>query len=368
MSTTSTSPRAGGVADLAGWEGPVIDVDVHITIKASGDLFPYMPSGWVEWLRIRSVQEPPTLRTMYPPGAPTTVRDEWRPSDGRLPASDLSLLREQLLDPTGAQLAIIHPYWGLEGLRQPELAQVLARAINDWMIEEWLSKDSRLRGTLTVPHHDPAAAIAEIKRIGGHPQIVQVGLPVWSQLLWGKRLWHPMFAEIAAHDLVAGVHYGGAPDGAPTASGWPAYHVEQHGAAPHMFFSQLVSLIGEGVFSAVPDLRMSFLESGFSWIPTTLWRLNKEWKGLRHDVPWITRPPADIIREHIRVSVQPFDGVPARDLERLMDWLRCEEMLMYASDYPHGHDDDTFVSHTAGWPLELRRKIMADNAREHYRL
>jgi predicted TIM-barrel fold metal-dependent hydrolase len=351
---------------MSDWPPEVIDADVHIAIDSIESLYRYMPSGWVKWIEDGNFREPPTLRATYPPSAPTTTRAQWRPADGRVPASELALVREQLLDPSRAACAIVHPYWALESVRQPELASVLARAINDWMIAEWLLLDDRLRGTLTVVHHDPAEAVREIERLGGHPRIVQVALPVWSQLLWGKRLWRPLFDAIAAHDLVAAIHYGGTPDAAPTGAGWPSYHLEQHAAAPQIFFSQLVSMIGEGLFQAVPDLRVSLLESGFSWLPVVMWRMTAEWRGLRRDVPWLSSAPSDIVREHVRVSVAPLDDVPSSQLRQIIEWIG-EDVLMYASDYPHGYDDD-FTRHLDTLPEGTQLKIMSENARKHYRL
>lgn len=364
------NPAAPATVDVPspshGWEASLIDADVHVCLSSIEVLYPYLAPGWVRWISDGNFREPPMLRATYPPLAPTTTDARWAPTDGRAPASELSAVREQLLDPSGARYAVVHPYWAVESVRQPELASVLARAINDWMISEWLENDDRLRGTLTVVHHDPAEAVREVERLGDHPKVVQVALPVWSQLLWGKRLWRPLFAAIAARDLVAGIHYGGTPDGAPTAAGWPSYHLEQHAAAPQVFFSQLVSMIGEGLFQAVPDLRVAFLESGFSWLPVVMWRMNSEWKGLRRDIPWVSRPPADLVREHVRVSVQPLDDVPESQLPQIIDWIG-EDVLMYASDYPHGYDDD-FASHVARLSPAVQRKIMSDNAARHYRL
>src|SRR5207248_10630994 len=41
-----------------------------------------------------------------------------------------------------------------------------------------------------------------------------------------------------------------------------------------------------------------------------LWRGNKTWRGVRVEVPWVEREAASIIRDHIRVTMQPFDGPP----------------------------------------------------------
>ncbi|MFR9804086.1 amidohydrolase family protein [Pseudonocardia sp. RS010] len=366
MSVSTPSPSLDEQA-VSQWPGATVDVDVHVGLGTVERLYPYLGRGWAAYIEATAFRAPP-VGMVYPPKVETTVAARWRPEDGSVPAGTLARLDADLLTPRSTDIAVLHPYWGLDSVRHPEVTAVLARAINDLLVEEFLDQDPRLRGTITVPHHDPGAAIAEIERVGGHPGFVQVALPVWSQMLWGKRIWHPLFRAIAEHDLVAAVHYGGMPDATPTATGWPAYHVEFLAAAPQMFQAQLVNIIAEGLFAAVPTLRMTFLESGFTWLPGMMWRMNKEWKGLRRDIPWVTRPPAEIIREHIKVSVQPTDGTPAAEMARIVGWLGSDEMLLYASDYPHGHGDGGTAELLGVLSPEARTKLMADNARAHYRL
>jgi predicted TIM-barrel fold metal-dependent hydrolase len=350
------------------WQGPVVDVDLHVRPAGVETLFPYLEPGWVEWIESTWVSGGSPSSLAYPPNAPTTVGRPWRdlPPE-QMPDRSLAALQAQVLDRDEVEIAVLNPMWGVEGLRHPELAAAVARATNDWLRTEWLERDERLRGTVTVAHHDPAEAIREIERVGGHRSFVAVGLPVWSQVPLGRRIWHPLYQAIAEHDLVAAIHYGGVPDGAPTPTGWPAYHLEQYAAATQIFFTQLTSIIAEGVFDAAPTLRMSVLESGFTWLPSVMWRLNKEWKGLRRDIPWVKRPPAEIIRDHIRMSVQPLDGAPSLELERIVDWIGSDEMLMYASDVPRGQSHD--IGALLGvLPEATRGLVMADNARRQYRL
>ena len=78
-----------------------------------------------------------------------------------------------------------------------------------------------------------------------------------------------------------------------------------------------------------------------------MWRFDKEWKGLRREVPWVRRLPSDYIREHIRLTLQPFDAPPGpAHLLRLIDRLGSEEMLLFATDYPHWHGDTPDPAHT----------------------
>ena len=52
------------------------------------------------------------------------------------------------------------------------------------------------------------------------------------------------------------------------------------------------------------------MESGVTWLPGFLWRFSKFWRGLRTEVPWVDRSPAEIVRDHVRLTIQPLDGPP----------------------------------------------------------
>ena len=107
-----------------------------------------------------------------------------------------------------------------------------------------------------------------------------------------------------------------------------------------VFQSQVISLIVEGVFDRFPTLRVALIEGGFTWMPSLMWRIDKEWKGLRHNTPWVKRPPSDYMREHIRLTTQPIDGpAEAHYLHQIIEQMDSDEMLMFATDYPHYHFD-----------------------------
>jgi predicted TIM-barrel fold metal-dependent hydrolase len=103
------------------------------------------------------------------------------------------------------------------------------------------------------------------------------------------------------------------------------------------------------------------LESGVTWLPGFLWRFAKFWRGVRSEVPWVDRSPADIIRDHFRLTIAPFDAPPGGDeVERIIDHLRSDAILLYASDFPHWQfdGDETLPG---GISAALRRKILLDN-------
>ena len=108
------------------------------------------------------------------------------------------------------------------------------------------------------------------------------------------------------------------------------------------------------------------MESGFTWLPAHLWRLTKYWRGLRMEIPWVDRPPAEIVRGNVRLTLQPVDGPsdPAQ-FQRLLDHMESDELLLFSTDYPHWQfDGDRALPE--GLSDDLVRKIMIDNPRETY--
>jgi predicted TIM-barrel fold metal-dependent hydrolase len=349
------------------WDGPIIDVDAHANVPSLASLEPYLDPVWMESLVNRGWTEPIGLNLVYPRKAPFVCRPEWRPEDGTVPASSVELMREQLLDPLGAERAILSCYHSLESIRHPDAAPALAAAINDWLVAEWLDKDPRLAASMVVAGHDAAPIAREIERVGSHPGFVGVLMPARPARLYGDRQWNAAYAAMVEHGLVMGLHLGGRTQAPPTLSGWPSWFIEEYAGETHVFVAQITSLIAEGTFQAFPELRMSVLEAGFAWWPGWAWRLDKDWKGLRREMPWVDRPPSEIVRDHVRFSIAPLEVPGAAAMEETMTWFDSDEMLMFATDYPHDHADalgpilDSLAPGT-------KEKLMAGNAREWYRL
>lgn len=360
----SVALSAGRRAEV--WDGAVIDVDVHAVVPSVEALFPYLGDLWVAHVRERGWAGPPNTYT-YPPGLEASVRPEWRPGDGRVAASDVRLLQEHVLDPWQVDHAILNCYYPVD-LGHPDVSAALASAVNDWLITEWLDVDDRLRASIMMPVRDPGLMVKEIERVGAHPGFVQVLMPVRSGRMYGQRFYHPVYEAMCRHDLVMGLHWGGLNDGLPpTPSGWPSWYAEEYAAEIQTYEAQINSLVSGGVFAAFPDLRVSILEAGFLWLPQWGWRLDKEWKGLRREIPWVDRTPFSIIRDHMRFSVAPTDAGPLDELRRVIRWLGSDDILMFATDYPHMHDDD-MGGLLQAVPETMRPKLMAESARAWYRL
>ncbi len=358
--------RLDGVTRDQLWSGPVIDCDVHANVPSLETLFAYQEPVWIQWAQERGWRGPPGGRLSYPPGATTTARAEW--CDGQVtPASDLTMLQRHILDPWQVDHAIVNCYYGVDSLRHPDWAAALARSVNDWLIDQWLDKDPRVRASLVVPARDPVAAAAEIDRVGNHPGFVQVLMPVRAERLYGQRIFYPIFEAMTRHDLVMGIHWGGTTEDAPSPVGYASWYAEEYAIETQMFGAQLTSLVWEGTFQKFPTLRVAMLESGFMWLPMWAWAMNKKWKALRREIPWVNRLPFEIIRDHFRFSTAPADLGPREASQKVVQWLGRDDLLLFATDYPHLHTDD-LAELLAVLPEPMRAKTMSENARSWYRL
>src|ERR1041384_2599050 len=102
--------------------------------------------------------------------------DSW--PEGGFPGSVLQMARDQLLDEFGVDYGVLIPLQGHSwGVEEPRYSTALCGALNDWLAEEWLGKDARLRSSIAIPTESPDLAAAEIRKRANDPRFVQVLLP-----------------------------------------------------------------------------------------------------------------------------------------------------------------------------------------------
>ena len=340
-----------------------IDCDIHPAVPSIQALMPYMEDHWREMVITRGVDELNTIA--YPANSPLTCRPDWRPTSSR-PASDLATVQRQLLDGFGAEIAIANCLYGVQLLYSEDMAAAFARALNTWMAREWLDREPRLRASIVVPAQNAELAVEEIERWADDKRFVQVLMLVSGDMPLGKRALWPIYAAAERHGLALGIHAGSNYHNPPTPVGWPTTTTEDYVNQAQAFQSALTSLICEGVFNKFPALKVVLLESGFTWLPAHLWRLTKFWRGLRMEIPWVDRAPMDIVRSNVRLSLQPVDGPPdSASLEKLMEHMQSDELLLFSTDYPHWQFDGT-AAIPDGISPALARRIMVGNPRATY--
>ena len=347
-------------------DAPIIDCDIHNVVPSIDALLPFLSEHWREYIRQSAFKGAPD--NAYPPQMPTTARPDARSASGA-PGSSLDVLRAQVLDAWPIEIGILNCAYAIDSIHNPDAAAAMAAAVNDWQVAEWLDKEPRLRASVVVPSHFPDLAAREIERVGGQPGFVQVALPVRAEAPYGNRRFLPIFEAAVRHDLAIGIQFGGAPGNPPTGTGWPSYYIEDYVGMAQIFQTQVLSMIVEGLFDRFSGLRVVLIEGGWTWLPSLMWRIDKDWKGLRREVPWNTRLPSEYIKQHMRLTIQPMDAPPdARHTLQMIDQLGSDELLFFATDYPHWHFDTPEEALPVQLSPHRKRKIMADNARAFYRL
>lgn len=345
----------------------VIDGDIHNTVSSNKALLKYLPERWQRHHEMFGARG--HSGAYYPRANLNAARtDSWPPS-GRPPGSDLPFLREQLLDLWQMDYGILNPLIGAGGALNLEYGAALSRAINEWQVEEWLDPEPRLRASIIVPYEDGDLASAEIHRAARDRRFVQALLVVRTAEPLGRRKYWKMFEAACAEEIPVGIHFGGSGGGPITGVGWPSFYIEDHAGMPVSFEYQVTSLVYEGVFDAFPDLKIILIEGGFSWLPALMWRLDNTYRKLRAELPHLKRLPSEYVRDHFWITTQPMEEPSKpRQFPELLLQLGMNDRLMFATDYPHWDFDAPDESLPARLDPDLRRAILAENARSLYRL
>lgn len=332
-----------------------IDCDVHPPSPRRADLLPYLDDYWKEIVTTREVDV--LEMNSFPERTLPYMRPDWRANG----ADPLEAMQKNLLDPLKLDLAILNVVSGAHALFDPYLSAAICRATNDWLIDKWLNRDSRLRASMLVPFQNVEAAVEEIERLADDKRFVQILTLSATELPLGRRIYWPIYEAAEKHGLQLGIHAGSNYRNAPSHSGFHSFLIEDHLAHTQGFATQIASLISEGVFTKYPQLKAVAIESGVTWVPPLMWRMSKDWRGARIEVPWVKDAPADIIRRHVRMTTQPFDlpDDPA-EVPKALDHLLSDEMLLFSSDYPHWNFEDLDVL-PEGIPDATLAKLLRDN-------
>ena len=347
----------------------IIDADVHHTVGLQ-DLMPYLSEYWRNFIKATRLTGIPS--NPYPKTGNAGVRSDSAPPGGGRPGSDPDFVRTQLLDEWGIEYAILNSnFQMLALLPHTDFAIALATATNEWTREYWLERDSRFKASIVIPAQDADESAREIDRaMASHPGFVQVLLPSSSDKPYGHRRYHKIYEAAARHGIPIGIHLGGATASTPPPSpnGWFSFYIEFHAIGGAMsMMTHMASMVCEGVFAKWPSLKVVMMEGGFGWIPSVMWRLDKDWKGMRHEVPWVERRPSEYIREHFHFTTQPIEEPDdPRQLQQILDMIATDTFFLFATDYPHWDFDSP---DRALQPIrkELRSKILYDNAKALYR-
>jgi uncharacterized protein len=364
MSVTQPAPAEAPPSTL------VIDCDVH-TVPKEGlkSILPYMDEAWrkrFERKRANFGADSLPLRYNHPNGR--VIRADSMPPGGGPGGSDPEFLIADHLDARGVSAALLNTLQALGHsaiLAGPDESVAMCAAFNDFHLQEWLPLDSRLRYAATVPVQDPLKAAEEVRRMAGHEGVAAVALPMMNTYL-GNRWHYPIYEAAEEVGLPIALHVSGADyiyQGAPVAAGGIAESYAERFVtmAPTIGMTNLTNLVFTGTLERFPGLRFAFLEFGFGWVAPLLRRMDSAWRELRHETPWVTKPPSAYVHDQVRFTTQPSEEVGDKDdLVRAVGDLGAD-VLVFSSDYPHW-DNDMPHNTLRGLEPETRKAILGQNA------
>ncbi len=245
------------------------------------------------------------------------------------------------------------------------LELAMYRAYHRWMADYCGAFPERLGGVILAAARDVEGSLAEMLHWGkarwawGLLVYAPVGTPLDHPDL------EPLYAAAADLDLAIVLHtftvmppY--APGGQDT---WDNLWLQRSAAHPWCGMRNMASLIGSGVMDRYPSLRIATLEAGHGWLPFWIKRLDEHAETIKAALPELRHRPTDYVTSgRYFQSIEIPEGAP---LTNAVADLLGDDVLMYASDYPHG--ESHFPKSTGivlGWemPETRRRKLLWDNA------
>jgi predicted TIM-barrel fold metal-dependent hydrolase len=326
----------------------IIDLDRHVGVRQLSGLFAYMPLAWQRHFE----------------------REEWLGATG-LVSSHVRMdeefryeLPEEFQPNADSQrLVLLLPYQALAvaGWADTVAARAYVAAINECAVDKWASPLSQI--AIAVSPHDPAWSAAEVRRYAGKPNVAAVALPMTATML-GSSHWNQVYEACVEARLPVVAHFSGVEGhylGAPLLSGGVHRSAFARLALlPHVAESNIASLAFEGTFERFPGLQVLFSGFGFTWLPSLMWRMDREWRTFRHDVPWVREPPSRLATSNMWFTTWPLGE--AADVGHWQDGFNNElrARVVFGSHEPHGGDEPAAVGETLG--LDWATGILGNGA------
>jgi predicted TIM-barrel fold metal-dependent hydrolase len=297
---------------------------------------------------------------------------EWDSRPGAQPRPTTPELRLADLDRDGVSAEVVYGCLMInELIGDPELRAWSYRVYNDWAIDFAKRSDpARVFPLAIIPNNDPQVAAAEIRRCagmglrGGDLAFKNLGLPLYH------RAWFPVWQAAAECRFPISFHSTGfkglrAPD---TPAMEQECMVQWRLVRSSLFqldgMEVLVSLIASGACETYPDFKFVLGESGVTWIPYVLDRLDTEYEDRARQLGFSMKP-SDYFRRQGYTTYQQDQF-----MEPIIP-LVGEDNIMWGADYPHPdciwpESRKHIDANLGGVPERVRRKIVCENVRALY--
>lgn len=361
----------------------IVDVDAHVT-ETAADIAPYLEDPWKTRLEENKL--------ITGTGVEQTVSEF---VGARLPWPGLILphtigkvdtpkvntkedFQNDHLDMLNIDHAIITPTFMMliNLVHDDDFAVALARAYNNWMLDEFCDEDDRICGAAVVAAQKPDRAAEEIDERATESDIRAVQLfTAGINPPLGHRRWDPIFQAAEDHNLPILLHSIENGDLISTFSSlfpttskfleiWAPFH-----PAAHMI--HLSSMLTHGTPERFPNLQFIMQEAGIGWLPFFEQRYESHWKSAPESAPLLEKKPSEYISEHFYIGSQPAEGFDNPEYFENIVRMTGDDNLLFASDYPHydfDYTDAFFNALNRSVDDQSTQRIMGGTAKEIFGL
>ena len=196
----------------------------------------------------------------------------------------------------------------------PDYQTALGKAYNNAVAEEWLAASPRLKAVSLAPLAQVDEAVKEMRRTFADMGFSGVMAPAVGFGGLGDRKFDPFYEEAQSLGCLIAVHGG--------TSEYMKYtkFIQRHTTAfPISNMLQLVHMTYEGVFERFPTLKVAYLETGCTWVPFFLNRMDEEWEKRGWlEAKECKRKPSEYIKsDRVFVHAEPSEDLIPQVVEML---------------------------------------------------
>lgn len=222
---------------------------------------------------------------------------------------------------------------------QQDMEVTLARAYNRWMVEKLLSADPGIVTLVYLPFNSPEAACKIVEEYAHKKGVIGFCItsvrhkPVHSnEYMRLYRMIEETGKPVAFH---AAYHWQD-----PSLATVPTFLGMHALGFVWCNMVHMTNWILSGIPEKFPKLKSVWIESGLSWIPALMQRLDDQYLMRQSEAPLLKRMPSDYMRENCWYTSQPMERSNMKALQLTLEMINAETQLLYASDWPH-FDFDT---------------------------